>query len=153
MSRKEVAAIVVVETGSRWPDWVEDCRRDGISTHVIVQQDDEAGDALLARVEQRVEELRAADAAIPTCVIACADRADFGIEATRRALGTTLLRGLAPHGGRLLFSASARQSGAVRRALSEVAAGLSAEWDGTPVSVSVAFGSRGRGADAALRVA
>lgn len=131
------AVIVVMETGSEWPAWVQQCR----SATVIAQEEGENPQHWADRVIDRAEADERNAVPIELAVIACSERIDEGAIAARRAAAAALLTAMARRRhGRLLLSASQRSSGRARHALSAIARDLAEAWEGSGVLVSVRFG-------------
>ncbi len=129
--------LVVAERGSVWPSWLPVCENQK-ERQVIVQGEDEALAELAERVRERCRERLGFDAV----VVACSDRADDAAQAARsrfvRAAADNLV---STGGGRIYLTARSRSSGRSRGKLSELAAHLGAEWEGSEVTVTVRFGS------------
>ncbi len=137
--------VVVMETGSAWPAWIEQSLR-AANTRVIVQQEEETPADLADRVIDRVESLTVRGFKIAVAVLACGERADDSASDARRQIARSLLSAFAAAGepGRVLFTASQRSSGAMRSTLSGLATDLQAEWESTGSTLSVRFGTGAR---------
>lgn len=139
------AVMVVMESGSEWPAWIDQCRPCSgpcsASTRVIAQEDGETPHDLAERVVDRAESSQRDGAPIDLAVIACSERVDDAALGARRVAASAILSAMARRRrGRLLLSANRRSSGRARHALSAIAAELSQAWEGTGVLVSVRFG-------------
>jgi hypothetical protein len=135
--------MVVMESGSDWPAWIEQCR--SASTRTIAQADGEPPQQLAERVGDSAETAIAASAPVELAVIACSERIDACALEARRAAASAILSAIARSGGgTLLFSLSHRASGRARHALSALASELSQAWEGSGSSVSVRFGADAR---------
>ena len=136
------ASLVVTEAGAAWPAWIEPCRG-ATGPRAIVQQEGEATETFAERVLDRIGALGARGIAPGVAIIACGDRDDHAAVAARRIIGRAILSVMASSGGgRLLFCAAKRSH--ARQVLTEIAADLGAEWDGTGAAPSVRFGHDGR---------
>lgn len=124
--------MVVMESGSEWPAWINLCP--ATSTRVVAQEEGELPGHLAERV--------ASGAGAPDlAIIACNERVDPAALAARRSAAGAILTAMARRGrGRLLLSANRRSSGRARHALSAIATELTQAWEGTGVEISVRFG-------------
>lgn len=146
MSAKSETTLVVMETGSEWPAWIDGCRPgggpDSHATRVITQDERESPRELAERVIDAADGVRQLGRAIDTTVIACSERTDAAALSARRAAASALLSAMARSGrGRLLFSVNRRASGRARHAICALASDLADAWDGSGLLVSVRFGA------------
>jgi hypothetical protein len=141
MTAKLERILVVMESGSEWPAWIDQCQS-GASKRVIAQADGEPPEQLSDRVADCAEGAIQAPDAFELAVIACSERADRCALEARRAAASALLGVMArAQRGKLLLSLSCRSSGRARHAVSALASQLSQAWDGCGVEVSVRFGA------------
>lgn len=133
------SALVVMESGSEWPAWIDECQASGART--IAQDDAESPGDLARRVGDVAAALGDGECPVQMAVIACNERIDAAAQSARRRAATALLSAMASRGaGRLLFSVNRRASGRARHAISALASDLAESWGEYGVLVSVRFG-------------
>lgn len=127
---------IVLESGSRWPDWVLGRCRNG-TMRVIEQQETETPSELADRVADLLA--REEVSGLRLGIIACNERCDEAAEGSRRTIAQALVRRLT-NAGRVVLTASDRASGPSRRKLSDLARLLDALSEDSGRSVAVRFG-------------
>jgi hypothetical protein len=146
MTRKSNSSktLVVLERGSDWPDWLESATLGYDIRRVVAQREHETLARFASRVARVTQSLVLDGETLALAVVGCNDRLDAGAYSARSRIARALASTLTWFGGgRLHFTASARQSGRSLVVLSEFARGLGVEWEGNGVTVSARFGAHG----------
>ncbi len=162
---------MVVELGAEWPSTTQ-AELVASGRRVFAQEESEAPAAFASRVAEQLDGLFARGIALQSAVIACSERLDEPARSARadlaRGVAGALARGT---GGLLLLTASDRNDGRSRAALSALHCELAVEWQSAAIETKLRFGDevasvtspsdakasaksgRGRGKDSARRVA
>lgn len=131
--------LIVVELGADWPSFPES--REPAARRVLAQEEGEGPAAFSARVADQLDGLFARGVALTTAVLACNERLDEAAQRARADLARTALGAMARRqSGSLLLTASERQSGRLRHALSALVGELGDEWQRARVTAKVRFG-------------
>jgi hypothetical protein len=136
-------AVFIVEASSWVPTWLGDMRARFSRRLTIEQLEDEAPVQLAERANRELSQ--GSMLALAVAVLACNARTDAAADSARRSIVAALVERMSRSGGHIILTASERDNGSVRRALSDIAS----EWAdrcqdlarGRDVSVSVRFGS------------
>jgi hypothetical protein len=131
--------LIVVELGAEWPSLSE--VGEPAARRVLAQRADETPAAFGRRVSEQLAGLFTRGMPLSTAIIACNERLDDAAQRERTELGRTAMGALAQQrSGRLLLSASDRNGGRSRHALSALCRTLSAEWQRAGVEAVLRFG-------------
>jgi hypothetical protein len=140
-SREEVV-LVIMEHGSTWPSWVEECRTRTPDAIVIAQQNDEAPAELALRVMHRLGVLEARGRTVATSVLAAGDGSDDEIFEARCRVARALLDHMSSQGssGGLVFAGHGAGYAEGRHELMSLAGTLMDQLAGTELSIGLRFG-------------
>jgi hypothetical protein len=134
--------LIVVEPGSQWPTWVENCRKVTPDTVVIVGSHDDTPAELASRTMRRIAALEAHGKRVRTGVLATGDETSDEIYASRSLIARSLLSHMRQAGfGRLLFAAADQMASETRHDLLALTGTLTDQLFGTELSIGVRFGS------------
>jgi hypothetical protein len=140
--------LIVVELGAEWPSVVHaelSSAAPSGARRVFAQEESESPAAFAARVGAHLDGLSARGASLGSAVIACSERLDDGARSARAELGRAVAGAMARGtGGRLLLTASDRNQGRSRAALSALESELCAEWQSAAVELSLRFANDSR---------
>jgi hypothetical protein len=166
--------LIVVELGAEWPSPVlaELSATPPLGARrVLAQEESESPAAFATRVGEQLDALFARGASLGTALIACSERLDADARSARaelaRGVASAMARGT---GGRLLLTASNRNDGRSRAALTVLETELAVEWQSAAIETKLRFAGealqdsaagsrvdaqsrRGNGKDSARRVA
>ncbi|HTA94385.1 MAG TPA: hypothetical protein VK745_32615 [Polyangiaceae bacterium] len=132
--------LIVVELGADWPSLPES-REPAAGRRVLAQQEGESPAAFGARVADQLDSLFTRGVPLATAVIACNERLDEAAQRARADLARTAMGSMARRqSGSLLLTASERQSGRLRHALSALVGELGDEWQRARVTAKLRFG-------------
>ncbi|MEP7050335.1 MAG: hypothetical protein ABJB12_08290 [Pseudomonadota bacterium] len=132
--------LMVVELGAEWPS-ASQAALGAASLRVLAEEESEAPAAFAVRVGEQLDALFARGIALQGAVLACSERLDESARNARadlaRAVAGALARGT---GGLLLLTASDRNGGRSRVALSALQQELAAEWQSAAIDTQLRFG-------------
>jgi len=135
--------LIVLELGAEWPSALSaelTAAAPSGARRVLAQEESESPPVFAARVGAQLDGLFGRGASLGSAVIACSERLDDGARSARadlvRAAAGAMARGT---GGRLLLSASDRNQGRSRAALSALENDLRAEWQSAAVELTLRF--------------
>ncbi len=134
--------LIVVELGAEWPSVLQ-AELSSVApsgARVLAQEESESPAAFAARVGAELAGLFARGASLGSAVIACSERLDDSARSARadlaRAAAAVMAGGT---GGRLLLTASDRNQGRSRAALTTLESELRAEWQSAAVELRLRF--------------
>jgi hypothetical protein len=135
--------LIVVELGAEWPSVppaeLSSAAPSG-ARRVFAQEELESPAAFAARVGAQLAELFARGASLGSAVIACSERLDDGARSARADLARAAAGAMAGGtGGCLLLTASDRNQGRSRAALSALEGELRVEWQSAGVELKLRF--------------
>jgi hypothetical protein len=133
--------LIVVELGAEWPSVLQaelSSAAPGGARRVLAQEESESPAAFAARVGAQLAGLFARGAALGGAVIACSERLDESARSARADLARAAAGAMAG-GGRVLLTASDRNQGRSRSALSTLESELRAEWQSAAVELELRF--------------
>ena len=135
--------LIVVELGAEWPSVLQaelSSVAPSGARRVLAQEESESPAAFAARVGAELDGLFARGAALGSAVIACSERLDDSARSARADLARAAAGAMAGGtGGRLLLTASDRNQGRSRAALSALESELRAEWQSAAVELKLRF--------------
>src|SRR6185369_13078108 len=85
-------SVVVLELGATWPPWLAEYQTQAPNSMVIVQSADESATLFAQRINRKMDEVRARDAAIHAGLLVCNGALDAASIAARQAMCAALLR-------------------------------------------------------------
>lgn len=138
----EQVVLVIMENGSDFPTWVEECRDQTPDAIVIAQQRDETPAELALRVVRRLHALEARGRTVSTSVLAAGDGSDDEIFEARCRVARALLThmSLQNASGGLVFAAREAGADEARHELMSLAGTLMEQLAGTDLSIGLRFG-------------
>ena len=132
--------LIVVELGADWPS-LSESREPAAGRRVLAQEEGESPGTFGARVADQLDGLFARGVPLATAVIACNERLDEAAQRARADLARAAMGVMARRqSGSLLLTASERQSGRLRHALSALVGDLGDEWQRARVTAKLRFG-------------
>ena len=135
-------SVVVLEAGSSWPPWLGEYQKHAPNSVVVAQSAEERGRDFAQRVQRRMDEIAAGDAAIHVALLVSNGALDEASVAARKQMCGSLLRVMvSKRQGELVLAANAHAGDELRHELFALAGTLCDELGGTQVNVSVRFGS------------
>ncbi len=134
--------LVIMEHGSDFPTWVEECRSRTPDAIVIAQQGDEAPAELALRVVRRLQALEARGRTVSTSVLAAGDASDDEVFESRCRVARALLThmSLQDSSGGLVFAGREVGDDEARHELMALAGTLMEQLTGTQLSIGLRFG-------------
>ena len=114
--------LLVMESGSEWPSWVEGCKLGTGNTRVIAQEEGETAQALASRVTERCKRLSRQPLGLG--IIACTHRTDSTTLSARKQIAEAMAEALGRQGGRLMLTSGEHAEDPVLSALSDLCAEL-----------------------------
>jgi hypothetical protein len=135
--------LIVLELGAEWPSALPaelSAALPNGARRVLAQEESESPAAFAARVGAQLDGLFARGAPLGSAVIACSERLDHSARSARADLARAAAGAMAGGaGGCLLLSASDRNQGRSRAALSALESDLRAEWQSAAVELTLRF--------------
>jgi len=133
-------SVVVLELGATWPPWLAEYQTQAPNSIVIVQSADESAALFAHRINRKMDEVGARDAAIHAGLLVSNGALDASSIAAREAICAALLRVmLKKQRGELVLASDVTAGEAVRHQLFALAGTLCDELGGSQVSVRVRF--------------
>ncbi|MEO7033823.1 MAG: hypothetical protein ABI548_08065 [Polyangiaceae bacterium] len=133
--------LIVVEQGAEWPS-TSQAELVASGRRVFAQAESEAPALFAARVGEQLDGLFARSNTLGRAVLACSERLDESARSARadlaRAVAGAMARGT---GGLLLLTASDRNDGRSRAALTALHCELAAEWQSAAIETKLRFGA------------
>lgn len=143
MSREsgEQVVLVIMEQGSDWPSWVDECRTRTPDAIVIAQQYDELPAELALRVMRRLQGLEASGRTVATSVLAAGEGSDDETFEARCRVARALLTHMSSQGssGGLVFAGRGAGDDEARHELMALAGTLMDQLTGTDLSIGLRF--------------
>lgn len=141
----EQVFLVIMEHGSEFPSWVEECRDRTPDSIVIAQQADETPAELGLRVIRRLQVLEAGGQRVVTSVLAAGDASDDDVFEARCRVARALLTHMSALGdsGGLVFAGHEGADPDSRHELMSLAGTLMDQLVGTGLSIGLRFGRAG----------
>ncbi|MEO8899980.1 MAG: hypothetical protein ABI488_00335 [Polyangiaceae bacterium] len=132
--------LIVVEQGAEWPS-TSQAELVASGRRVFAQEDSEAPAAFAARVGEQIDGLFARGIALGSAVLACSERLDEPARSARADLARAVASAMArATGGWLLLTASDRNDGRSRAALTALHCELAVEWRSAAIENRLRFG-------------
>ena len=133
-------SVVVLELGATWPPWLGEYQKHAPNSMVIAQSADESGADFARRIERKMVEVAAHEAAIHAGLLVSNGLLDAGSVQARERICAALLRVmLQKQHGELVLAADVTAADDVRHQLFALAGTLCDGLHGSAVSVRVRF--------------
>jgi hypothetical protein len=132
--------LMVVELGAEWPG-TSQAELVAAGRRVFAQEESETPMAFAARVGEQLDGLFARGMTLGSAVLACSERLDGVALGARADLARVVAGALARgSGGLLLLTASDRNDGRSRAALTALQCELATEWQSAAIETKLRFG-------------
>ena len=131
---------MVVELGAEWPSTLQ-AELVAAGRRVFAQEESETPLAFAARVGEQLDSLFARGVTLGSALLACSERLDELARRARADLARVVAGALARGtGGLLLLTASDRNEGRSRAALTALQCELAIEWQSAAIETKLRFG-------------